>query len=457
MTDKKTCSAQEQQLAREKMDYWAKNRCMENVYASELAFSLIYNNINPGKLPQALATMGLACLPDVMLLIQVDDYSSRYEKMEVTRSHLVKESIRSLLQDSVERSGYAGFAANLIGLDTLVCFLCMPGEKDHAQELEELRAFAARLCDEIDRLMEISVTICVGDPCRKLADFSEAYTRARDALYGSFYAGKDVAVMSAHAEKPQDQYGELFQAFDCYPVLWMAISNGNEKRFQELLRDLYRFMCEKNIMPQQFKSVHVNLIYAMKDYCVSCGLKDGKRLSQVAEHMIDLMTRCGYAEDISRYIMEYYRYLVQELKKLPKRTQAEAFREPICAYVKKHYGERITLKEIAEMTGYSTYYTTRIFKKYFGCTLTEYLMQFRIGQSKRMLRDQADAVGTIAVKCGFESVNYFNSCFHRYTGMSPTQYRRAYGSAAVGGAGEREEHTDPQCESCRYFMEQAEQ
>ena len=451
MADKKTCSAQEQRRARETMDYWAKNRCMENVYASELAFSLIYNNIKPSRLSQALATMGLACLPDVLLLIQVDDYRSRYSKMEVTREHLVKEGIRSLLQDSVCRSGYAGFAANLIGLDTLVCFLCMPGEKAQEEELEDLRGFAAHLGDEIGRLMEISVTICIGDPCHKLSDFSKAYTRARDALYGSFYMGKDVAVMSSQAEKPQDQYEEIFQAFDCYPVLCVTISNGDEGRFQELLKDLHLFMYEKKIMPQQFKSLHINLIYAMKDYCVGCGLKDGKQLSQITEHMIDLMTRCGYAEDMSRYIMEYYRFLVQELQKLPKRTQAEAFREPICAYIKNHYGERITLKEIAEMTGYSTYYTTRIFKKYFGCTLTEYLMQFRIGQSKRMLRDQADTVGDIAVKCGFESVNYFNSCFHRYTDMSPTQYRRTFGSKAADGAGEREEHTDVRCESCQYF------
>ena len=56
------------------MDYWKNYITIHHVMACELSYSLIYDNIRPDKLTDALATVGLTRLPNRFFLIQVDDY-----------------------------------------------------------------------------------------------------------------------------------------------------------------------------------------------------------------------------------------------------------------------------------------------------------------------------------------------------------------------------------------------
>ena len=48
----------------ESLDYWKKYITLHHVLACELSYSLIYNNIRPDKVGDALATVGLDTLPN---------------------------------------------------------------------------------------------------------------------------------------------------------------------------------------------------------------------------------------------------------------------------------------------------------------------------------------------------------------------------------------------------------
>lgn len=67
----------------ESLDYWKKYITLHHVLACELSYSLIYNNIRPDKVGDALATVGLDTLPNrffaasggrLLQLQQQDDY-----------------------------------------------------------------------------------------------------------------------------------------------------------------------------------------------------------------------------------------------------------------------------------------------------------------------------------------------------------------------------------------------
>lgn len=63
-----------EELSYKELDYWKDYITMHNVLACELSYSLIYNNIRPDKVKEALATVNLDTLPNRFFLIQVDDY-----------------------------------------------------------------------------------------------------------------------------------------------------------------------------------------------------------------------------------------------------------------------------------------------------------------------------------------------------------------------------------------------
>ena len=119
-----------EELSYKELDYWKDYITMHNVLACELSYSLIYNNIRPDKVKEALATVNLDTLPNRFFLIQVDDYYNYSSKMQITQEFYQKTILINLLRAHMETMGLQGFMANLVGIDKLVCFLCCEEKED---------------------------------------------------------------------------------------------------------------------------------------------------------------------------------------------------------------------------------------------------------------------------------------------------------------------------------------
>lgn len=418
-TPKNGCSEKEQELARKQMNYWKKTRSNDEVYASELGFSLIYDNIRPEAQNRALATMGMETLPNLILLVQVDNYLSKYSDLDITMEFSVKALVWKSLQVGIKNSNYQGFAANLVGLDTLICFLCMEEQNE-----TQIKEFAAYLAYCVHRDTEVSVTICISEPIRRLADFPKVYTKARESLYHSFYMNKGETVISNWKNRDNRKSEQMPELVGYYPMIYACLSGADQERFSSVLTEMCDVMRNERIPPKAIKTTFSGLAHIMEAYAQNCSLENRENVAPTTAHCANLILGCGYQEDMIGHLLDYFTFLASELSKLPNRDQAQVFREPIVEYVQNHFGEAITLRQVADIMGYSPYYLTRLFKKYFGCTLTEYLADVRVQRSKQLLVKENIAIGEVAVLCGFESANYFSSCFRSHVGTTPSQYRK---------------------------------
>lgn len=96
----------------------------------------------------------------------------------------------------------------------------------------------------------------------------------------------------------------------------------------------------------------------------------------------------------------------------------------IVSFIQEHYGERITLKDISGHVHLSIGECCRFFKRNMGCTLFEYIIDFRIGKSMELLEGSALSVAQIAYETGFGSTSYYIEKFRRKTGMTPAAFRK---------------------------------
>jgi AraC-like DNA-binding protein len=65
-----------------------------------------------------------------------------------------------------------------------------------------------------------------------------------------------------------------------------------------------------------------------------------------------------------------------------------------------------------------------------GASLTERVLELRLQKAHAMLasaRHRRARISEIALACGFSEISYFNRCFRRRFGASPTQFRGAAG------------------------------
>lgn len=100
--------------------------------------------------------------------------------------------------------------------------------------------------------------------------------------------------------------------------------------------------------------------------------------------------------------------------------------QQIKEYLDAHYTERITLDDLSERFFINKFYMTRVFKEQFGQSVTNYLVQLRVTQAKRLLRFSDHNIEAIAQECGLSDANYFSRLFKKVEGMSPGEYRRQW-------------------------------
>ena len=83
------------------------------------------------------------------------------------------------------------------------------------------------------------------------------------------------------------------------------------------------------------------------------------------------------------------------------------------------------MDQIAGESGLSPYYFTRIFRECFHLKLWDYVLSKRIDAAKRLLHGDGElTVLEIAMRCGFHNTANFNHAFLRFTGLTPSEYRK---------------------------------
>ncbi len=100
--------------------------------------------------------------------------------------------------------------------------------------------------------------------------------------------------------------------------------------------------------------------------------------------------------------------------------------EDVIAFVKKHFTEELSLKQLADQVHFSASYLSAQILKKTGMTYSSYLGYLRTEKARQLLLETDLKVMDIASACGYRDSSYFNRIFHRKYGTSPEQYRKAH-------------------------------
>ncbi|MEN9950987.1 MAG: hypothetical protein RLY85_1739 [Bacteroidota bacterium] len=91
--------------------------------------------------------------------------------------------------------------------------------------------------------------------------------------------------------------------------------------------------------------------------------------------------------------------------------------------IDSRYREHVSVEEVAVAANMGREAFCRYFKKMTRLTFVEFLNHYRINQSKRLLR-QGKTITAACYGSGFESLSYFNRVFKKYSGESPSAFRK---------------------------------
>ena len=100
--------------------------------------------------------------------------------------------------------------------------------------------------------------------------------------------------------------------------------------------------------------------------------------------------------------------------------------ENIIEYMHQHFGQKITVEELAKKTNMSKSHFIRVFKKITGLSPMDYLINIRIEKAKKLLGAGTKNISEISFLCGFNSLSHFSSTFSKIVGVSPSKYNSLY-------------------------------
>jgi len=144
----------------------------------------------------------------------------------------------------------------------------------------------------------------------------------------------------------------------------------------------------------------------------------------------DIIVR-GYLKKMSNMSENKADFLLQECEKLTERQErmeenAGSLAASARKYVLTHYTDvNLGVETLAADMGLSAGYISRIFAQDMGISLQEFIIQTRMHEAKRLLRETRETVVMIAEQCGFSDANYFSKVFRKHCGSSPKEFRES--------------------------------
>jgi AraC-like DNA-binding protein len=100
--------------------------------------------------------------------------------------------------------------------------------------------------------------------------------------------------------------------------------------------------------------------------------------------------------------------------------------EPMAKFVAQNYTKRIQIADVAAAVKLHPDYACDLFRRTFGITLNNFIIQHRVQHAQRMLVTTNKKVLEIAYASGFNSLSRFNVSFKSLCGCTPRQYRSSH-------------------------------
>ena len=93
------------------------------------------------------------------------------------------------------------------------------------------------------------------------------------------------------------------------------------------------------------------------------------------------------------------------------------------AYIAANACKGISVADVANHCGTSQSLLALRFRQYERTSVREKILQIRLAEARRLLKDRGQKLETVAARCGFNSANRLSHIFLERYGMSPRAYR----------------------------------
>lgn len=231
-----------------------------------------------------------------------------------------------------------------------------------------------------------------------------------------FYRGYGEAVFSEEARRPYLSQFRLDEAFlEEVPCL---IRENREDDYMLKLQKSFRTAAEcVNCPPEAVKKEYSKLLRVLSE----TGAAIFHRQDYETYHMWKTIEQAGTLLGLKDYLMTVSSDIFREYQDFSR------YGGTVYAVVQELNRQLsnpdFSIRMLAQTLHFRDTYLSSLFKSKTGTTINRYLMELRMEEARRLLRNTELSVSQVAVRSGYRDVDYFTRCFKKHTGVLPSAFR----------------------------------
>ena len=300
-------------------------------------------------------------------------------------------------------------------------FICIISSFDTEDVLPEISGAFTALRQMLTARYQIDFVCALSQVTDDISGLPDLYKQTEDIIKFRFIQ-QDKFIFG---------YDDIMQAGNSYQYsreterrLIQLMNEGNEEQAIQFIEEIFHY----NIT---VRKIDMSMLRILTSVLVNTLLKAAVELDPKGK--LDYRVLCGSAVLVSndtgfknaRKIMaDFVRQLCEEQsddKRLEKDLRIAGVEE----YIAQNYSQNdLSVSKIADQFGITPNYMSHYFKEQKGEGLLDYIIKFRIGRAKQLMRETDRSVSAIAQEVGFTNSVVFTKAFKRYEGITPTQYRK---------------------------------
>lgn len=207
--------------------------------------------------------------------------------------------------------------------------------------------------------------------------------------------------------------------------MFQAITYGDEQR----LRDTYSIMKQnenllgtfaKDSLLRHKKNQLITTIALSTRHAIEGGVIQ-EHAYQLSDALNQKIESISHLDALSNKAFDIMLLFCREVQK----SRFSNFSNPIketCQYIYNHIYNDLSLKVIATHIGYSPSHLSKKFKQEVGQTITSFILEAKIEESKKLISYSDKDLNTISNLLNFTDYSYFIKVFKRHEKCTPKEY-----------------------------------
>lgn len=326
---------------------------------------------------------------------------------------LIPISVQRILDEKLEKQySYVTFRTSM--------GICIIFGLNGSKNLSRLVDILSDICKECKKILEVSVTIGVGEFCDNVSKLRESYLESRDAVGYRSSVGSDIAICIQDVENIKKEYLQFDEQSES--ELISVLKFGTVKEISSLVEKLINKIEESKVHLRQQQAYMISIINALMRFIQRYEVEVSSILGKDRDYF-SIIAQLTTLESMQNWLYQACVTISESINRERSNTARNMIQDAKDYILKNFENPDLSVEMVCDYLHISQTYFSTVFKKETGQNYVNYLTDIRLNKAIELLNETEDKTYIIASKVGYQDPNYFSYVFKKKFGVSPSKYR----------------------------------